>query len=128
MTDKFKLDRRLDPRQVPVLEVIDQIISKFGDVESREEALAKINSPEELLKTESMKAMMEAFDEEAAVSSLGLVVNKKTIVSAPDGNNVDMQFIRPDTDQVLPCVFYIHGGGMAFTLRASMLTTAYGVS
>ena len=127
MTDKFKLDRRLDPRQVPVLEVIDQIISKFGDVESREEALAKINSPEELLKTESMKAMMEAFDEEAAVSSLGLVVNKKTIVSAPDGNTVDMQFIRPDTDQVLPCVFYIHGGEWPSAL-ASMLTTAPGVS
>ena len=115
MTNRFKADRRLDPRQASILEAIDQVISKFGDVESREEALAKVNSPEELLKTESMKAMMEAFDEEAAVSSLGLVIRKKTIVSAPDGNNVDMQFIRPDTDQVLPCVFYIHGGGMAFT-------------
>ena len=31
MNDRFKSDRRLDPRQVPILEGIDMVISKFGD-------------------------------------------------------------------------------------------------
>ena len=115
MTDRFKSDRRLDPRQVPILEGIDMVISKFGDVSSRDEALAVVNSPEELTKTEGMKAMMEGADDEAIVPSAGLRIETKSITSAPDGNTVDMQFIRPDTDEILPCVFYIHGGGMAFT-------------
>lgn len=115
MTDRFKSDRRLDPRQVPILEGIDMVISKFGDVASRDEALAVVNSPEELMKTEGMKAMMEGADDEAIVPSAGLRIETKSITSAPDGNTVDMQFIRPDTDETLPCVFYIHGGGMAFT-------------
>lgn len=33
--------------------------------------------------------------------------------SSPDGNTVKIQYIRPDTDDILPCVYYIHGGGMA---------------
>jgi len=115
MTDRFKSDRRLDPRQVPILEGIDMVISKFGDVASRDEALAVVNSPEELMKSEGMKAMMEGADDEAIVPSAGLRIETKSITSAPDGNTVDMQFIRPDTDETLPCVFYIHGGGMAFT-------------
>ena len=115
MTDRFKSDRRLDPRQVPILEGIDMVISKFGDVASRDEALAVVNSPEELMKTEGMKAMMEGADDEAIVPSAGLRIETKSITSAPDGNTLDMQFIRPDTDETLPCVFYIHGGGMAFT-------------
>ena len=72
MTDRFKSDRRLDPRQVPILEGIDMIISKFGDVASRDEALAVVNSPEELMKSEGMKAMMEGADDEAIVPSAGL--------------------------------------------------------
>ena len=114
-SDRFKNDRRLDPRQVPILEAIDGMISKFGDVQSREEALAIVNSPEELMKTEGMKALMAGADDESVVPSEGLRFETKTIVSAPDGNSIDMQFIRPDTDEILPCVYYIHGGGMAFT-------------
>ena len=86
MTDRFKSDRRLDPRQVPILEGIDMVISKFGDVASRDEALAVVNSPEELMKSEGMKAMMEGADDEAIVPSAGLRIETKSITSAPDGN------------------------------------------
>lgn len=115
MTDRFKNDRRLDPRLVPLLEGLDQTMSKFSDVDSREAALEVVNSPEELMKAEGMKMMMEAADDESVVPNAGLIIERKTIVSAPDGNSVDMNFIRPDTDETLPCVFYIHGGGMAFS-------------
>ncbi|MEM8769395.1 MAG: alpha/beta hydrolase, partial [Pseudomonadota bacterium] len=29
-----------------------------------------------------------------------------------DGNQIQVQFIRPDNDEILPCVYYIHGGGI----------------
>jgi acetyl esterase/lipase len=34
-------------------------------------------------------------------------------VSQPDGNTINLRVMRPDSDAVLPCVYYIHGGGMA---------------
>jgi hypothetical protein len=35
-----------------------------------------------------------------------------TFTSTPDGNTVRVRFIRPDSADLLPCVYYIHGGGM----------------
>jgi acetyl esterase/lipase len=35
------------------------------------------------------------------------------VASQPDGNTILLRIVRPDTDEVLPCVYYIHGGGMA---------------
>jgi acetyl esterase/lipase len=32
--------------------------------------------------------------------------------SEPDGNEINIRFIRPDNTELLPCVYYIHGGGM----------------
>ncbi len=34
--------------------------------------------------------------------------------SQPDGNTINLQVIRPDNGETLPCVYYIHGGGMGF--------------
>jgi acetyl esterase/lipase len=34
------------------------------------------------------------------------------VASEPDGNKINIRFIRPDGDDPLPCVYYIHGGGM----------------
>ena len=36
------------------------------------------------------------------------------MVSSPDRNTINIQFIRPDNAALLPCVYYIHGGGMQF--------------
>jgi len=33
-------------------------------------------------------------------------------VSDPDRNVINIQFIRPDNKERVPCVYYIHGGGM----------------
>jgi acetyl esterase/lipase len=59
-----------------------------------------------------VKTMLDALDDETVAPSAGLVTRGLTFVSAPDGNEVKIQFIRPDTDEMLPCVYYIHGGGM----------------
>ena len=36
----------------------------------------------------------------------------ESITSAPDGNTINLQIIRPEGDEVVACVYYIHGGGM----------------
>ncbi|MCH1435684.1 MAG: alpha/beta hydrolase, partial [Acidimicrobiales bacterium] len=52
-------------------------------------------------------------DYEALAPSAGLPSSERAFVSAPDGNELPLQFIRPDGDEPKPCVYYLHGGGMA---------------
>ena len=52
-------------------------------------------------------------DTEEAAPSAGLSVSTTQFVSDPDGNTVNLQVIRPDSEVALPGVYYIHGGGMA---------------
>ena len=57
--------------------------------------------------------MLEMLDNEDVAPSKGLDVSTLEFTSTPDGNTMKVQFIRPQTDEPLPCVYYIHGGGMA---------------
>src|SRR5215475_3043007 len=83
------------------------------DVESREALLEEINRPEAVAEREQMTAMFEMLDNEDIAPSKGLNVSTLEFTSTPDGNTVKLQFVRPQTDDVVPCVYYIHGGGMA---------------
>ena len=102
-------DPRLDPRQVPFLQLLAMNGGGGGgDVADRESFVAAANTPEAL-------AAMEAFagmDDLAAVPAEGLSVETFEMTSAPDGNTIKLLYTRPATDAVLPCVYYIHGGGM----------------
>jgi acetyl esterase/lipase len=40
------------------------------------------------------------------------VTTEHRVVSSPDGNAINIRFIRPEGSETLPCVYYIHGGGM----------------
>ena len=51
-------------------------------------------------------------DNEDVSPSAGLRVETLEFTSQPDGNTIKVQYIRPDNDEILPCVYYIHGGGM----------------
>jgi len=57
---------------------------------------------------------MEQFDTEEAAPSVGLRTGTEQAISQPDGNTINLLVIRPDNDQTLPCVYYIHGGGMGY--------------
>jgi len=59
-----------------------------------------------------MRAMLELMDNEDVAPAAGLSITEHQFSSAPDGNAIKIQFIRPDNGQRLPCVYYIHGGGM----------------
>jgi len=104
-------DPRIDPRVKIALDFIAP--EETLNFASREDAVAEANSEERLAAAELTRQVLEACDDEPVVSSKGLRVDLRTITSQPDGNEINLQIIRPDNDEVLPCVYYIHGGGMA---------------
>ena len=110
MTYNAAADRRLDPRIKAILGVLPSLPRE--SVQSREELLAEANSDATKAMREGSKAFMESCDVDAIAPSAGLRVHSEKITSQPDGNTINIQFIRPDTDETLPCVYYIHGGGM----------------
>jgi acetyl esterase/lipase len=58
-------------------------------------------------------AFTDLCDNEEIAPSKGLRFHTEDVVSTPDGNTIRLQIIRPDNDEHVACVYYIHGGGMA---------------
>jgi len=114
MASRIANDRRIDPR-------IKAIFGNFPDppppqsVASREEMVAQENSEAALAGAARMEAWRPAFEAETNASSAGLTVREEKIASQPDGNTIAIRFVRPDTAETVPCVYYIHGGAMAFS-------------
>jgi acetyl esterase len=111
MTYDIAADIRLDPRLKVLLAGIPT--ESTGDVDTRETLVAEANSEAARQQVEMFRSFMDLCDSEDIAPSDGLRVHTEKIVSAPDGNTINLQVIRPDTDATLPCVYYIHGGGMA---------------
>ena len=110
MNDKIANDPRLDPRIKAVLSLMPNMTMKAAN--SREEMIEDANAEDQLASRKAFQGMMEMCDNDEIAPSQGLKVTRKTIVSEPDGNSINLQIIRPDSHEVLPCVYYIHGGGM----------------
>ena len=104
-------DPRLDPRIANLLAVLPPLSA--GDVENRDQLLAEENSEAARAGAEMFKMFMDMCDTEEAAPSAGLRVYTEKIESQPDGNTINLQVIRPDNDDTVACVYYIHGGGMA---------------
>jgi len=103
-------DRRLDPRIKAVLAAMPAV--EMQNFDSREELLAAQDAPGAAEGRKAFEAFMAMCDNEEVSPSAGLKVETVEFASEPDGNTVKIQYIRPDTTEVLPCVYYIHGGGM----------------
>jgi acetyl esterase/lipase len=107
-------DPRLDPRVKWALRNVP--VTNLTDVESRETLLEISNHPKAVALREKAAALYDALDTEEVASSAGLSITVHEFTSAPDGNTIKIRYVRPDVDRegntVLPCVYYIHGGGM----------------
>jgi acetyl esterase len=104
-------DPRIDPRLKGFLAMMPQ--RSLGDVASRALLLEETNTPEAVELRERSLEILEMLDSEEIAPSEGLDIATHQFTSAPDGNTVKVQFIRPHGDDPIPCVYYIHGGGMA---------------
>ena len=108
---KLSDDRRIDPRIKALFGAMDAVGSP--NAASREEVIARANSAEAQAATEGLTTFLAMCDTEEIAPSDGLTITTETFSSSPDGNTVNIQYIRPESDEPLPCVYYIHGGGMA---------------
>jgi len=111
MATKLTEDPRIDPRIKNVMGVLD--MPSLADAASRDQLLAEANTEEAFAQREMVTAFFAMCDTEEVAPSKGLSVTEHSVVSQPDGNTINIRFIRPDGDDALPCVYYIHGGGMA---------------
>jgi acetyl esterase len=108
---KIQDDPRIDPR---IKALMGDFMDMAGeDVTDREQLLKQASTPEAEAMRQQMDAMLDLIDDETIAPSAGLDIRTVEFTSAPDGNTVKIQFIRPQGDEPLPCVYYIHGGGMA---------------
>ncbi len=124
MTSKIAADPRIDPRLKALFGWPDR--PPAGDIESREALIAQANTPEALAAEAAMDALFSACDSEANAPTAGLSIRKDSFVSAPDGNTIQVAVIRPDTAERLPCVYYIHGGGMQSMSAFNGMYSAWG--
>jgi acetyl esterase/lipase len=104
-------DARIDPRIKALMGSFPS--SEQSDVKDRDTLLAELNEPAAVAMREQMTAALDALDNEDIAPSSGIEVRTLEFTSSPDGNPIKIQFIRPQSDDALPCVYYIHGGGMA---------------
>ena len=111
MVSKLAADPRIDPRIRAVFGRAPDMPAP-PDVKSRDELLAAEQGPDGAARAAGWKAISGAMDNETVAPSAGLVIRTERFVSEPDGNEVLIQFIRPDSAERLPCIYYIHGGGM----------------
>jgi acetyl esterase len=110
MAYDLQSDIRLDPRVKAVLSMLpDEAVT---DAESREQMLAEASSPDGIARIKMLGEFMDMGDSEEVAPSRGLRFANEDITSTPDGNTIKLQIIRPDNDETLACVYYIHGGGM----------------
>ncbi|OJH36627.1 alpha/beta hydrolase fold domain-containing protein [Cystobacter ferrugineus] len=97
-----------------------------GDVVSREVLLAEQRTEAAREAYAAQSAMFAMMDTEAVAPSRGLRITTERFVSAPDGNTLQVLFIRPDTSERVPCVCYLHGGAMQFWSCFDGLYKAWG--
>lgn len=111
MASTIANDPRIDPRIKRIFANLPET-EYLGDVQSREQLLAEENTDAVRARIAGLATMHFLCDNEAVAPSKGLRITTETFTSSPDGNSIKIQFIRPDTPERLPCVYYIHGGGM----------------
>jgi acetyl esterase len=104
-------DPRIDPRLKAFLGAMP-MGGGMHDAANRAELLAQANTEQALAGRKTLTEVLSLCDREDIAPSDGLDIGEHTFVSEPDGNKIKLRFIRPEGDAVLPCVYYIHGGGM----------------
>lgn len=110
MSSKLLDDPRIDPR---IKEKFRHLNRQPGpSVASRDELLALFAQPEAAAAFEAEVAFYRSTAPVEHPAWADLLVTTETFISSPDGNRVNIQYIRPKGGGIRPCVYYIHGGGM----------------
>ena len=110
--DETLSNHRIDPLINSILSIRPED-PDLPDTQDRDELIARFNA-------EPYKSMMQSktdgfklYDNEDVAPSAGLRIEEFEFTSTPDNNTVPGLFTRPDNDETLPCLYYLHGGGMS---------------
>jgi acetyl esterase len=109
----YEADGRMDPRVKYFLKHLDFTPTRKR-FSSREELLEDQDLAASIDGTKVYSTAFKESDLESFEASTRLQISKHEISSEPDGNTICMQLMRPETEKELPCVYFIHGGGMCF--------------
>ena len=98
-------DPRLDPRQRPLLKMMEgrgsssaMVISKESEKDNTwEEIYARANTPARQKQMQATFKMMEGLGDTNSVPVSTLDVQEGTFISNPDNNHVPFVFFRPNT-------------------------------
>ena len=111
MTNRITSDPRIDPRIKATFGAMEPAPAQ-PDADSREQLLAEAMTEEAVMQRKMFTDVLEICDTEEIAPSEGLTLSEYRVTSQPDGNTINIRFVRPQGGEVLPCVYYIHGGGM----------------
>ena len=109
-SNPLQTDPRIDPR-------IKAVFGAFpppqpNPAPDRETLLERVNSEAAIATRAAMEQFLKLCDTDAVAPSAGLRTSLHEFAANEAGTRCHIQLIRPDDDRVLPCVYYIHGGGM----------------
>lgn len=104
-------DPRLDPRIKALLAAVPTV--EPTDAIDRDQIVAEANTPQALAAAEGFGALMDLCDTEEAAPSAGLRIERRDGIATGHGSLINLAVIRPDHDEPVPGVVYLHGGGMA---------------
>ncbi|MCP3939185.1 MAG: alpha/beta hydrolase, partial [Actinomycetia bacterium] len=103
-------DPRIDPRIKTLMGALPS--GNLPDATDRDTLVAESNTAEANAMRQMMEVFLNSIDSEEIAPSDGLEFSDLEFTSQPDGNTAKIQLIRPVSEEPVPCVFYIHGGGM----------------
>jgi hypothetical protein len=89
MPSKIASDPRIDPRIKMMFGAMD--FPPLGDIADREALLAEANSLEAKARDAFLKGFFDSLDTEANAPSAGLAISEESVVSAPDGNRINIR-------------------------------------
>ena len=111
MINRIASDPRIDPRLKAIFGAMEPAPPQ-PDVASREQLLSEAMTEEAMMQRKLFTDVLETCDTEEIAPSAGLAVSEYQVTSQPDGNTINIRFVRPEGADLVPCVYYIHGGGM----------------
>ncbi len=109
---KITDDLRIDPSIRRFFGSVPDPVNQ-GDIENREQLLEEANSPAAIAFRKQMEGQWKNVYREDFEVPAGLTSTTIEFKSSPDSNEVKILFLRPKLDEAIPCIVYLHGGGMS---------------
>ena len=123
ISEDKRIDKRLKGMFMADMEAVDIMPD---DLKTREQIMEAQESEQAKIGQSLLDMVFNSTHYKETVPEEGLLITTEEFISQPDGNTVKIQYIRPDNDETVPCVYYIHGGGMMIMSCFSEMYACWG--